>query len=360
MRFQPLGRTGMRVSRLCLGTANFGSWGRTDLAACQALVDQALDAGINFVDTADAYAGGESEQLLGAALRRRRDEVVLTSKFRYPTGPGELRQGGSRRWIMRAVDDSLARLGTDWIDLYQMHAPDPDTPIEETLAALDDLVHAGKIRCFGSSSFHAEQIASAHWTARLKATSGFATEQPPYSVFVRDVERHVLPLCQELEIGTLVFGVVNSGWLSGRYRRGQDAAQDSRANNWPISRDRFNLERDAPQRKLDLVEQLAALASEAGLTLTEIAVAFVLEHPAVTSAIIGPRTPDQLDELITAADLRLPEDVLDAIDQLVPPGTSVDPADLGHAYVLPGLEPARRRSRGVTPAAPLPDRHFSS
>jgi aryl-alcohol dehydrogenase-like predicted oxidoreductase len=360
MDYQPLGRTGMRVSRLCLGTANFGAWGRTDAAACRLLVDLALDAGVNFVDTADAYVGGEAEEMLGRALAGRRDDVVLASKFRYPAGPDELRRGGSRRWIMQAVEHSLERLGTDWIDLYQMHAPDPDTPIEETIGALDDLVRAGKIRAFGTSSFHAEQLSAAHWTGLQNRTNRFATEQPPYSLFVRDVENHVLPTCQELSLGVLVFGVVNSGWLSGRYRRGHDTAEDSRAKNWPVSRERFDLNRPAAQRKLDLIDALEQLGAEADLTLTEIAIGFALEHPAVTSAIIGPRTADQLTDLLGAADTRLPVDVLDALDALAPPGTSVDPADLGHAYALPGLDPAHRRRATAAPAADIRDRHFQT
>jgi aryl-alcohol dehydrogenase (NADP+) len=337
-----LGRTGMRVSRLCLGTANFGSWGRTSQDDCDKLVGTALDAGINFVDTADAYVDGEAETMLGHALRGRRDEVVLATKFRYPMGPGPNQQGGSRRWITRAVEDSLTRLGTDRIDLYQMHAPDPDTDIDQTLAALTDLVRAGKIRAFGSSAFHAEDLLDAHHTALARNREVFVTEQAPYSIFVRELEKHVLPTCAKLGLGVLTWGVVNGGWLAGRYRRGVEVDGDSRAAKWPVSRDRFDFSRPEADRKLDLVEHLATLADEAGLPLQRLAVGFALEHPAVTTTIIGPRTTQQLAELVTAAGTRLSTDVLDAIDRIVPPGTNVDPADL-HNYRYPGLDVLSRR-----------------
>jgi aryl-alcohol dehydrogenase-like predicted oxidoreductase len=338
-----LGRTGMKVSRLCLGTANFGSWGRTSRQDCDDMVRTALDAGINFIDTADAYAAGESETLVGHAIKAHRDDIVLSTKFRYPCasdGPND--QGGSRRWIIRAVEGSLRRLGTDWIDLYQMHAPDPDTEIEETLAALTDLVAAGKIRSFGSSAFHAEDMAASHHIARERRTGRFVSEQLPYSIFVREVEKHVLPTCEQYGMAALTWGVVNSGWLSGRYRRGQGTPGDSRALNWPVTAARFDFDRPEADRKLDLVEELASLADKAGLSLTDLALGFVFEHPAVTAIMIGPRTVEQLTQLAGAGATRLGTDVLDEIDRIVPPGTNVDQVDL-HNYRYPALEPARRR-----------------
>jgi len=343
MEHRPLGRTGMHVSTLCLGTMMFGEWGNPDEGECARIVHAALDAGINFVDAADIYADGQSEEILGRALRGRRDEVVLATKFGNPMGDDPNRRGGSRRWITQAVEDSLRRLGTDWIDLYQLHRPDPHTDIDETLAALSDLIHAGKVRAIGTSTFSAAELVEAQWVAERRGRERFTTEQPPYSIFARGVEAEVLPTCQRHGIGVIVWSPLNGGWLTGKYRRGQAPPPGSRAVREP---DHFDFGDPIRERKLDLVEALVELADGAGLSLTHLAQAWVLVHPAVTSAIIGPRTPEQLADVLGAADVVLDDDLLDAIDALVPPGTNVNPADAGH--VPPSLDAAARRRPATT------------
>lgn len=335
-----LGRTGIRVSPLCLGSMMFGSWGNADESECVRMVHTALDAGVNFVDTADIYDHGESERIVGRALAGRRDDVVLATKFHNPMGDDPNRRGNSRRWIMQAVEDSLRRLGTEWIDLYQVHRPDPDTDIDETLGALSDLVHQGKVRAIGTSTFPAAEIVEAQWVAERRGRERFATEQPPYSIFARGVEADVLPACVAHGLGVVVWSPLNGGWLTGKYRRGAAPPAGSRAERQP---DHFDYEAEVRERKLDLVEALSKLAADAGISLTHLAQAWVLEHPAVTSAIIGPRTPDQLADVLGAADVTLDDTVLDRIDELVPPGTNVNPADAGH--VPAGLLPAARRRR---------------
>ena len=332
MEYRTLGTTGVRVSTHCLGAMMFGSWGNTDVDACVRMVHEALDAGINFVDTADVYSAGESEEIVGTALADRRDEVVLATKVHGRMGPGKNDEGNSRLWITREVESSLRRLGTDHIDLYQIHRPEPQTAIDETLGALTDLQRAGKIRYFGSSTFPGWQLEEAAWVAERNGLSRFRTEQPPYSIFVRQIELDVLPVAQRLGMGVLVWSPLCRGWLTGRYRReafdrspeARAARVGGRGMGW-----QFDESRPEIQRKLDLVEELAKLAAEAGVTMTHMAIAFALEHPGVTSAIIGPRTPEQLRDLLSGADVRLDRPILDAIDELVAPGTLVDENDRG-------------------------------
>jgi len=332
MEYRTLGTTGVRVSTHCLGAMMFGSWGNTDVDACVRMVHGALDAGINFVDTADVYSAGESERIVGTALADRRDEVVLATKVHGRMGPGKNDEGNSRLWITREVESSLRRLGTDHIDLYQIHRPEPETAIDETLGALTDLQRAGKIRYFGSSTFPGWQLEEAAWVAERNGLSRFRTEQPPYSIFVRQIELDVLPVAQRLGMGVLVWSPLCRGWLTGRYRReafdrspeARAARVGGRGMGW-----QFDESRPEIQRKLDLVEELAKLAAEAGVTMTHMAIAFALAHPGVTSAIIGPRTPEQLADLLSGADVRLEPSILDAIDELVAPGTLVDENDRG-------------------------------
>ena len=332
MEYRTLGTTGVRVSTHCLGAMMFGSWGNTDVDACVRMVHEALDAGINFVDTADVYSAGESERIVGKALAERRDEVVLATKVHGRMGPGKNDEGNSRLWITREVESSLRRLGTDHIDLYQIHRPEPQTAIDETLGALTDLQRAGKIRYFGSSTFPGWQLEEAAWVAERNGLSRFRTEQPPYSIFVRQIELDVLPVAQRLGMGVLVWSPLCRGWLTGRYRReafdrspeARAARVGGRGMGW-----QFDESRPEIQRKLDLVEELAKLAAEAGVTMTHMAIAFALAHPGVTSAIIGPRTPEQLADLLSGADVRLEPAILDAIDELVAPGTLVDENDRG-------------------------------
>ena len=334
MEYRTLGGTGLRVSTHCLGTMMFGDWGNRDHDDCVRIIHAALDAGINFVDTADVYSGGESEEIVGKALKDRRDEVILATKVHGNMGPGQNDWGNSRVWIVREVEESLRRLGTDHIDLYQIHRPERDTHIEETLSALTDLQRQGKIRYLGSSTFPGWQMIEAQWVAEQRGLSRFRTEQPPYSIFVRQIEHDVLPIAQRYGMGVLVWSPLNRGWLSGRYRRDHfDRAPDSRAARGAERAEWLRVlwdeSRPEVQRKIDVVEELALLADKAGTTVPRLAIAFVLAHPAITSAIVGPRTMDQLEDLVASADLRLDDATLDAIDELVPPGTLVDENDRG-------------------------------
>jgi aryl-alcohol dehydrogenase-like predicted oxidoreductase len=343
MEYRPLGRTGIQVSKLCLGTMMFGSWGNADHDASIRVIHAALDAGVNFVDTADVYSDGGSEEIVGKALAGgRRDDVILATKFFMPMGDDRNRRGASRRWIIQAVDESLRRLGTDWIDLYQLHRADPEVDLEETLGALTDLVRAGKVRCVGSSSFSAGEIVEAQWVAREHHLQRFRTEQPPYSLLVRGVELDVLPTAQRHGMGILTYSPLAGGWLSGRWSA--DATPTSPARQRLAAR--FDMSLPDNQRKLEAVEQLAKVADDAGLSLIELAIAFVVNHPAVTSAIIGPRTMEQLESQLPAADVVLTGAVLDRIDEIVAPGVIINPADT--SYGMHTLEPAaRRRSPGT-------------
>jgi aryl-alcohol dehydrogenase-like predicted oxidoreductase len=335
-----LGRTGVQVSPLCLGAMMFGAWGNPDHDDSVRIIHRALDAGVNFVDTADVYAQGESEEIVGRALLGRRDEVVLATKAHGQMGEGVNRQGNSRRWLVREVEDSLRRLQTDWIDLYQIHRPDPAVDHEETLAALTDLQRAGKIRYFGSSTFPAHEVVDAQWVAKERGLSRYVTEQPPYSILVRGIERDVLPVAQQHGMGVLPWSPLAGGWLTGRYRKGQEPPTSSRAQRIPA---RFDLSLPDNQRKLEAADALAVLAEEAGLSLVHLALAFVLRHPAVTSPIIGPRTMEQLESQLGAVDVVLSDDVLDRIDEIVPPGTTIAAADAG--YAPPSLTDASLRRR---------------
>jgi aryl-alcohol dehydrogenase-like predicted oxidoreductase len=339
MQNRILGRTGVSVSPLCLGAMMFGPWGNDDESDSVRVIHRALDAGINFIDTADVYSAGESERIVGKALAGRRDDVVLATKFFMPMGADPNKRGGSRRWITRAVEDSLHRLDTDYIDLYQVHRPSQDTDVEETLGALTDLVRQGKVRYIGSSSYAASQIVEAQWTARDRHLERFVTEQPPYSILVRGIEADVLPTARRHGMGILSYSPLAGGWLSGRWRRNAASAPASAAR--PSAR--FDMSSPGNQRKLDVVEELAQLADQAGLTLIELAIAFVINHPAITAAIIGPRTMEQLESQLPAAEVTLTADILDRIDRLVAPGVTINPDD--NSYGEAELTPAALRRR---------------
>jgi len=339
MEYRPLGRTGTKVSPLCLGAMMFGAWGETDHDACVRIIHRALDAGINFIDTADVYARGESEEIVGKALAGgRRDHVVLATKVHGSMGDDPNEFGNSRRWIVREVENSLRRLGTDWIDLYQIHRPEEDTDIDETLGALTDLVRAGKVRYIGSSTFPATQIVEAQWVAERRGRERFVCEQPPYSILARGVERDVLPTCLRYGMGVLPWSPLAGGWLSGRWRKGADDLTSRRSALIP---QRYDLSIPENQRKLDAADALAQLADETGISLIHLALAFVIRHPAVTSAIIGPRTIEHLESQLGATEVELSTDMLDRIDAIVPPGTTINPTDAG--WQNPALEPAARR-----------------
>ncbi|WP_431955459.1 aldo/keto reductase [Nocardia lijiangensis] len=339
MHTRPLGRTGIQVSPYALGTMKFGRFGNPDHEECIRIVHRALDAGINIIDTADVYGGeGESEEIVGKALRGRRDDVVLATKFNGPMGPGANQRGSSRRWMVAAVEASLRRLGVDHIDLYQVHHPDPGTDIEETLAALTDLLRSGKVRAIGHSNLPASEIVEAQWMSERRGLARFRTEQPHYSILNRGVEREIFPVCQRYGLGTLVWSPLAMGLLTGRYRkRGGETAPPALLHWVP--------QHMTDQRKRDVVEMLIPVAEQAGLSLTHLALAFVITHPAVTSAIIGPRTLEQLDGLLTGGGTRLDDDLLDHIDEIVPPGTDTGPIDV--AYVPPHLQQLRLRRRAA-------------
>ena len=334
MQYRTLGRTGIKVSPYALGALMFGtSIGNPDHDDSIRIIHKALDAGINFVDTADVY--GESEEVVGKALKGRRDNVVLATKVSRPMGDDPNQQGASRRWIMTAVENSLRRLQTDYIDLYQIHRPDPDTDIEETLSALSDLIHSGKVRAIGTSTMPASDIVEAQWVAERRGLERFRTEQPPYSILNRGIEREVLPIAQRYGMGMLVWGPLGQGMLTGRVRKGQQTDL-RRAGLFKHLND---------ERRLDAVEQLIPLAEEAGLPMTHLAMAFAIAHPGVTSAIIGPRTMEQLDDLLAGVDVTLTDEILDRIDEIVPPGTDVGTLD--QAYVPPALLNSSLRRRPV-------------
>jgi len=334
-----LGRTGVHVSPLCLGAMMFGAWGETDHDACVKIIHRALDAGINFIDTADVYARGESEEIVAKALAGgRRDNVVLATKFHGTMGDDPNEAGNSRRWIFREVEASLKRLGTDWIDLYQVHRWDPWTDHEETLGALSDLVAQGKIRYVGSSTYPAAQIVKAQWVARERGLQRFVCEQPPYSMLARGIEADVLPTCLEHGMGVIPWSPLGGGWLSGRWRKGAEDLTSRRAAMIPH---RYDLSIPANQAKLEAADALGRLADEAGIALIDMALAFVIRHPAVTAAIIGPRSMEQLESQLGAPYVVLDGDVLDRIDEIVSPGTNVNPTDAG--WTNPALAPAARR-----------------
>lgn len=343
MEYRTLGRTGVEVSSLCLGAMMFGAWGNPDHADCHRIIGRALDEGINFIDTADVYSQGESEQIVGDHLAHlgpsARDGIVLATKFHGRMGEGRNREGNSRRWVMAEVDASLRRLQTDHIDLYQVHRPQPGTDIDDTLSALSDLVHQGKIRYFGSSTFPAWMVVEAHWTAERRGREKLSSEQPPYSLLVRGVESDLLEVCQRSGMGVLSWSPLAGGWLSGRFGTGKDNTS-RRAERLPA---RYDMADPANAAKLAAVDNLNDLAEKAGMSLPELAMAFVLNHPAVTSAIIGPRTMDQLTTLLKTPEIVLDADVLDRIDEIVPPGQDLNVADAG--WAPPWVEQAARRRR---------------
>ncbi|MEV8123022.1 aldo/keto reductase [Streptomyces sp. NPDC085944] len=340
MQYRTLGRTGVQVSSLALGAMNFGSIGRTTQDEATAIVDAALEAGINLIDTADRYGGGESEEMVGKAIAGRRDDIVLATKASMPMGDDPNHQGSSRRWLVTELDNSLRRLGVDHVDLYQIHRWDPKTSDEETLSALTDLQRAGKIRYFGSSTFPAYRIVEAQWAAREHRLGRYVTEQPSYSMLQRGIESHVLPVTEQYGLGVLVWSPLASGWLSGAVRAGQEVTTH-RSGFMP---ERFDPSVPANRARLDAVEKLAAVADEAGLTLIQLALGFVTAHPAVTGALVGPRTLDHLRSQLAAADTVLSDDVLDAIDAVVAPGADLAAHEKFDA--TPALlDPALRRRR---------------
>jgi aryl-alcohol dehydrogenase-like predicted oxidoreductase len=340
MKYRTLGRTGLKVSPMCLGAMMFGAWGNRDHDDSVSIIHAALDAGVNFIDTADVYSGGESEEIVAKAISGRRDDLVIATKVHGVMGEDPNMTGNSRRWIIRECEASLRRLGTDYIDLYQIHRPEPGTDIDETLGALSDLVHQGKVRYLGSSTFPAEKIVEAQWAAERRHRERFVCEQPPYSILVRGVESAVLPTCQDYGMGVIPWSPLAGGWLSGKWRVGADDLTSARARRIP---DRYDLSIPSNQKKLEAADALAEVAEDAGLSLVHMALAFVLNHPAVTAAIIGPRTREHLDGQLGAADVVLSDDVLDRIDEIVPPGKNFGWADAG--YVPPALAQAWRRRR---------------
>jgi aryl-alcohol dehydrogenase-like predicted oxidoreductase len=339
MELRALGSTGVKVSPLCLGAMMFGEWGERDHDASVRVIHRALEAGINFIDTADVYSRGESEEIVGRALSGgRREHVVLATKFHGSMGEDPNQAGNSRRWIVREVEDSLKRLRTDWIDLYQVHRWDPWTDHEETLGALSDLVAQGKVRYIGSSTYPAAQIVKAQWVARERGLQRYVCEQPPYSILARGTEADVLPTCREFGMGVIPWSPLAGGWLSGRWRKGNEGLTSHRAERIP---QRYDLSLPANQAKLDAADALGRLAEDAGMSLVHMALAFVIRHPAVTAAIVGPRTMDQLESQLGAVDVELDEALLDRIDEIVAPGSTINPADSG--WSNPALEPAARR-----------------
>jgi aryl-alcohol dehydrogenase-like predicted oxidoreductase len=340
MKYRSLGRTGLEVSPLCLGAMMFGAWGNRDHDESISIINSAIDAGVNFIDTADVYSVGESEEILGKAIAGRRDDLVIATKFHGPMGAGPNRSGNSRRWIMRACEDSLRRLGTDHIDLYQVHRPEPGTDIDETLGALTDLVRQGKVRYLGSSTFPASAVVEAQWVAERRHRERFVCEQPPYSMLVRGIEAELLPTCDRHGMGVIAWSPLAGGWLSGRWRTGASDLTSRRAERIP---DRYDLSKPENQAKLEAAEALAVLAEDAGISLIHLALAFVINHPTVTAAIIGPRTAEHLESQLGAVDVVLNDDVLDRIDAIVPPGTNFSWADAG--YLPPSVASAWRRRR---------------
>jgi len=341
MQYRTLGGTGIKVAPYALGAMMFGGIGNPDHEDSIRIIHKALDAGINLVDTADRYSDGESEEIVGKALKGRRDNVVLATKVHAPMGTDPNEQGLSRRWIVRAIENSLRRLQTDYIDLYQIHRPDPETDIEETLSALTDLLRSGKVRAIGSSTMPASDIVEAQWVAERRGLARFRTEQPTYSILNRGIESEVLPVAQRYAMGTLVWSPLAKGMLTGRIRKNQQT---------DLRRATMMAASFGDESRLDVVEKVAALAEETGIKTTHLAAAFAIAHPGVTSAIIGPRTMEHLDDLLAGLDVRLSDDILDRIDEIVPPGTNVGAPDQS-AYLPPALQHPGLRRRVATERA---------
>lgn len=336
MHLRPLGRTGIQVSPYCLGAMMFGKLANPDHDECVRMIHAALDRGINFIDTADAYSAGESEEIVGTALKGRRGSVVLATKAFLPMGDDPNRRGGSRRWLTQALEESLRRLQTDHVDLYQLHRPVPGTDIEETLSVLTDLMRQGKVRAIGASTFPAADIVEAQWVAERRGLARFRTEQPPYSILNRAIERDVLPACARFGMGVMAWSPLAKGMLTGKYRKGRPAPASLRTSFFPRAM--------TDAASLDAVEQMIPLAEASGIPLSHFALAFVVAHPAVTCAIIGPRTPEQLDSYLAGAGVLLDDALLDRIDAIVPPGTDIAPLERA-AYVPPAIERAALRRR---------------
>ena len=344
MEYRPLGRTGVSVSQMCLGAMMFGAFGNPDHEDSIKIIHRALDAGINVIDTAAGYSAGESEQIIGKALADgRRGNVVLAVKFGPPFDGDPNHRGASRRWITEGIEGSLRRLQTDWIDVYQVGVPDPNTDIDETLGALTDLVQAGKIRSFGTSKVPASEIVEAQWVADRRGHGRFRTEQPPYSLLTRAIEYDVLPTCRRHGMGVLAYSPLAGGWLSGKYRKGRKVSGPGSAARTRRLPARYDAGDPSNSAKLDAADALGALADEAGITLVQMAVAFVTRHPAVSSAIIGPRTMDHLEGYLAADGIDLSDDVLDRIDQIVPPGATINIADNMWDFGTTALSAASRR-----------------
>lgn len=342
MHYRPLGKTGIQVSPYCLGAMMFGKLANSDHNECVRIIHKALDFGINFLDTADAYSSGESEEIVGKALKGRRDNVVLATKAFLPMGENPNQRGSSRRWLTRAVEDSLRRLQTDYIDLYQVHRPAPDTDVEETLSVLTDLMREGKVRAIGASTFPASDIVEAQWVAERRGLARFRTEQPPYSILNRSIEREVLPTCQRYGMGVMAWSPLAKGMLTGKYRKAEKQPDSLRAKFFPKAM--------SDEGSLEKVAQLIPLAQGAGISLMHMALAFVVAHPALTSAIIGPRTMEQLDGLLAGAEVVLNDELLDRIDEIVPPGVDVAPLE-GAAYSPPSITQASLRRRPIVARA---------
>ena len=336
MHYRLLGRTAIKVSPYCLGTMMFGKMANSDHGDCVRIIHKALDFGINFVDTADRYSNGESEDIVGQALKGRRDNIILATKFTAPMGDDPNQQGASRRWIIQAVEESLRRLQTDYIDLYQVHRLPADTDIEETLSALTDLIREGKVRAIGASTCPGSDIVEAQWAAERRGLARFRTEQPPYSILNRSIEREVLPICQRYGMGVMAWSPLAKGMLTGKYRKGGQTPDSLRAKFFPTAM--------SDHGSLDAVEQLIPLAESAGMSLIHMALAFVVAHPALTSAIIGPCTMEQLNGLLDGAGVTLTDEILDRIDEIVPPGVDVAPLE-GSAYSPPAISKASLRRR---------------
>ncbi|WP_333806525.1 aldo/keto reductase [Phenylobacterium sp.] len=303
MQLRRLGNSGLKVSVIGLGCNNFGM--RIDQAQTRMVVDAALDCGVNFFDTADIYGASKSEVFLGEALKGRRDKAVLATKFANPMGEGEYLRGGARRYIVKAVEDSLKRLHTDHIDLYQMHVPDADTPIEETLRALDDLVRAGKVLYIGNSNFTGWQIADADWSSRTRGLERFVSAQNNFSLLERGVEREVLPACERFGLGLLPYFPLASGFLTGKYQRGEPPRQGTRLAAWG-KRGAAALN----DRNFDRLEALENWATQRGRRILDLAFAWLLGHNAVSSVIAGATSPEQVQTNARCAEWILtPEEV---------------------------------------------------
>lgn len=345
MKYRPLGRTGVTVSEYCLGAMMYGAMGNTDHADCIRQIHASLDAGINFIDTADVYSAGESEEIVGKAIQDRRENVVLATKFYGPMGEDVNQVGASRRWIMQEVENSLRRLNTDYIDLYQVHRFPEGVDISETLSAFTDLQRQGKIRYAGSSEWPVDRIIEAQWASERQNLTPYRCEQTQYNLFTRRIEREVLPACERYGMGVILWSPLAGGWLTGRYRKAADFTEETRLMRFSARWGGMDPESALNQHKMALVEELAKIADNAGVSLTHLAVAWTLEHPAVTSTIIGPRTHEQLDDLLACADLILDEDALDAIDALLPPGTNINPTDPSSEPSGMAKDKRRRASR---------------